>query len=133
MTNTDIVIASEMKNTTAPVMITAATPRPTGSRAASTEPKTARSTIRISGKPVDSAFARSSCWSSCMPAHSACWPTTKGCTPSVTSPTTRALRRSTAALRTSSRVPVTASGKTITPSLGWACLAASAASGASST
>ena len=61
---------------TAPVTITAATPSPAGSSAASTEPKTASSTIRIAGKPVISAFSRSSCWSSCMPAHSACWPTT---------------------------------------------------------
>ena len=75
VTNTDIVVASARKYTAAPVTTTAATPRPTGSSAASSEPKTTSSTIRIAGKPARSAFSRSSCWSTCMPAHSADWPT----------------------------------------------------------
>ena len=51
VTNTDIVSASERKYMAAPVTITAATPSPAGSSAASSDPNTTSSTIRINGKP----------------------------------------------------------------------------------
>ena len=72
VTKIDIDVDSARKNTAAPVTITAAIPSPTGSSAASAEPNTASSTIRIAGKPAISALARSSFWSFSMPAHSAC-------------------------------------------------------------
>ncbi len=114
VTNTDIVVASARKYTAAPVTTTAATPSPTGSSAASSDPNTTSSTIRIAGNPVRSACARSSCCSSCCPAHSACWPTRYACTPSVTEPTCSSVRRSLAASSTSSRAPETCSGTSTT-------------------
>ncbi len=66
----------------------------------------------MAGKPVASAFSRSSCWSSCMPAHSADWPTRYAWAPSTVSPTRSSSRSSLAASSASSRLPSNTSGTT---------------------
>ena len=57
-------------------------PSASGSAAAASEPKTNSRMISTTGKPADSALARSSLESSCIPAHSAPWPTRCVVTPS---------------------------------------------------
>ena len=58
----------------APVTITATKPSASGSDAAASEPKTASRISATIGKPITSAFSRSSLESSCRPAHAAGWP-----------------------------------------------------------
>ena len=81
----------------APVMVTEAKPSASGSAAAASDPNTASRISSTIGKPVTSAFSRSSLARSCMPAHSASWPTVYSSTPSrAPSPTSSSSRRSTA-------------------------------------
>ena len=81
----------------APVMVTEAKPSASGSAAAASDPNTASRISSTIGKPVTSAFSRSSLARSCMPAHRASWPTVYSSTPSrAPSPTSSSSRRSTA-------------------------------------
>ena len=75
VTNTDISVAWARKKMAAPVMVTEAKPSASGSAAAASDPNTASRISSTIGKPVTSAFSRSSLARSCMPAHSASWPT----------------------------------------------------------
>ena len=75
VTNTDMSVTWDRKKTAAPEIITAITPRASGSAAAASDPNTTSRISRTIGKPTASAFSRSSLLRSCMPAQSACWPT----------------------------------------------------------
>ncbi len=89
-------------------MATAMKPRLRGSRAAATEPKISSSTMKTIGKPMPSAFSRSSLERSCMPAHRACRPTRWiGDTASSPSRMSAFLRISAAASTVVSAEPVT--------------------------
>ena len=89
-------------------MATAMKPRLSGSSAAATEPKISSSTMKTIGKPMPSAFSRSSFERSCMPAQSACKPTRWiGLTASSPSRMSAFLRISAAASAVWSAVPVT--------------------------
>ena len=117
----------------APVMVTEAKPSASGSAAAASEPNTASRISSTIGKPVTSAFSRSSLARSCMPAQSASWPTVYSSTPPrAPSPTFSSSRRSTARSLAWSWVASTASGTVTTVARPARRLATAAARGDSS-